>query len=534
MATVETWTVDDVGGDFNSLTDAVASKVTGRDLVAEDVIVVLELYNNRIEDVTIGTGATTDATRFIVISGGAWNGGVYRDDGYKHRGRIFGAKGVTYGTLTVAGATPYVKFYDVVAGLSKAVGFSSGGGTSPRTTFVRCIGVGKATSTSFVGGFFTNTASGQTTYHDCIAVDGAIGFFNNRSADTLANCLVARNKTSGVQRGPDTGGGVTCLNVASLLNGEDYTLGDGGAGALVRTTSASTDGTGTTNYTGVDEADWARSITRLASILAAGTMDHEPGKAPGKIARAALVTPSGFTMLGVLGGDAAIAGGLLTGTTGALSFAAAPLTSLDSMVLACKATLPASAISRGLMTVKRASGNINRATLSVGSTGLLIFQVWDNTGSQVPVGSVLSYTPGAGELDGTHVFAGRIHGGSLYLYLDGVEVASQVYEGTRDANDTVALWVGSTSTIYLGTGASLSSWGCLTGASVPPSFPLPFYTDGVGMLEEYAPTEFTTPILLERGTLAGAPSHDVLGRPITIKAGVGAHSGQRNLAGMAF
>jgi hypothetical protein len=285
------------------------------------------------------------------------------------------------------------------------------------------------------------------------------------------------------------------------------------------TTCASSDGTQST--TQVTEVQWARKNARLAAMRSYWTGEHEPTYAPGKIDRAALYRRG--IMLGALSGDAAIAGGLLTGTTGGLLFPERAMTSVDSLSGVIRASMPATPASRGLMQIK-ASGDANNAvTFGIDSSGRLFVTVNNSSGS---ADHTLLYTPDADQLAGTHAFGWRRHGDFSYLYLDGVEVAQVENAAARHASDTLALLIGGDGTNNLETSGSCSHAYIGTGAAAPPSLPLAQSQ----WEDQFELTEKSSQTLKWGGTAAGTPTRDAAGKIIGPRSMIGAHIGDREAA----
>ena len=519
MPTTETWTVKASGGDYTTLAAALAAKVTNRNLVTDDVVVVIELYINTVESVTIGTGATMDATHYVVISGGAYNGGVYADDGFKHRGRPWGAKASIIGGACISPVTgSVIKIYDLTL-TSEGGGSASirtGGTVATTMTIVRC----QFTSSRHWGLLDDSSGSSTYTFDSCLfwraptateSTPTAWVWLNTGSGATvnLNNCIMY-------------GGDYGVRRVAGTINAQDcYALAtntaDWSGTIATATTCASEDGTkGTT----VSEAAFARRISRLSTMLGAGTFDDAPAAAPGKTALLALYRATG-SRYGVLSGDAAIASGLLTGTTGGYNLPAATVTNLDNFYFAVKATNPGGGVAHGLGGGKRASGNINRWALYITTAGALEAFIWDNTGTLVASGTITA-TPVSTEYEGAHTFAVRLTGGVLSLEVDRNVVASQAYAGTRDATDTHLMYIGTTAATHLGAGASVSSWARCTGGQAALTLPLPYYADGAGMLDDFRLTRASSATLKTGGTAAGAPTLDATGRTIAAPVSIGA------------
>jgi len=303
MATTETWTVKSSGGDYTTIAAAVAAKVTSRDLVAADVVVSIELYRNTVESPTIGTGATTDATRYVSLTGGAL--GV--SDAFKHRGRLFGATTAIYGTLTVSAAFSKLSDFIVVGNVtitgasSTASRLVTGPGNIPLNLAADAVA---ADSCVIVGNFL---ASGNGT--NFVGAPGAGNTVTGR------NCVSAR---AGVFGGHyKSSGTFNVYNCAALGNAANSDFYSGMSGS----NNGSGDASATTIGIGTGSLTFSLLAARLASLIAYGTFDNEPAGAPGKIDRCAFMRRRG-DILGIVSGGAAISGGLLTGAAGNATYVA--------------------------------------------------------------------------------------------------------------------------------------------------------------------------------------------------------------------
>lgn len=513
MPTINESTILASGGDYTTL--ALWEADTDNDLVAADVQEVALLGRNTVEIVTI-TGAVTDATRNRVVKS-------YFGDNIGRRS-LYERADCVYGAVTIT--DEFVGVEDVAIARGSAGGIIHNG-SAATTVNVRRVWVRSATSSGH--GFRADNTHADSAY-DCDACVAAscsgesnagCGFISATGvgAFNLTNCLAYDSGGAGVRR-----------DAGTLNSKNNYSVGNDATqnyrGTISHTTDASDDGDDGTAQ--VTVAQWARACSRLASMLAYGTFENEPTGQAGKIDRAAWYR-RGDT-LGALAGDAAIASGLLTGTTGGITYAAALKASIDTMSIAVKATMPATPASRGLIQSKATGDSVNRIDLTIGAGGKLTLVTYDNTGAITADGSTLEYTPDADQLAGTHVYAGRVHDGNVYLYIDRVEVATSEYAGTRDATDTHATVVGGNGTLYLGTDGSCSSWGEFTGATVPPDLPLPYYSDGLGVLDDFRLTEKSHQKLKWGGTAAGTPERDAAGKIIGPRSMIGAHIGDREAA----
>jgi hypothetical protein len=234
--------------------------------------------------------------------------------------------------------------------------------------------------------------------------------------------------------------------------------------------------------------------------------------APGKLARMTAFRYAG-SRYGSLGGDAAIASGTLTGTTGGYLLAEAPMPGVDNLAGAIRVTLPATPVSRGLMQLKATGDSNNRVDVGINGTGKLSLVAYDSAANAA---TAITYTPDADQLAGTHTFAWRIASNAGYLYVDGAQVATGALDyagGSRSTTDALATLIGGDGTNNLEVAGSASSWGLFTGAAAPPMLPLPLHADGTGVLDDFALTPASSATLRNGGD-ASAAAADIIGLPV--------------------
>lgn len=494
MPTVETW-VCGVGGDFADPAAAVTAKVDGRDLVAEDVTVRLECYGRFVQDDTLGTGATMDATHRLTIVGGAYQ----TDDTYKARGLLFGAAAAIYGKFTIAN-NAVVDLVDVtIAGTASSGGIECPDlGTGATLTLTRCVIFATPGHGLYIAGTHTTTLSALL-----IAYTGQTGL-RTPEAGTIAlyNCTVYRATTQGVLRqGTST---VTAQNVYVCASGTtDF------SGTITKTTCSASDASGA-GYTQVSESAWVKTVRRHTAMLFYTTFATAPDGAPGKLGVMALFRERG-AWYGTLAGNASVAGDVLTGTTGGITYAAAAVTSLTALRPVVRATMPATPASRGLWQSKATGDRINEVTLYIDAAGKYTGEFGNNAGTI----TTLQFTPtGADELAGTHDYGAIIDGANLSLTLDGAVIATGTLTGTRDATDTHQRKVGDAGGFFLGASASASAAGAFSGTTAPPTLPLPLYEDGTGALDILGLSPLSSSDLQNGGTAAGAPTRGIDGLPL--------------------
>lgn len=510
------------GGDYASWGAWFADRVDGVNLVAATAKEVGEGYLNSVETFTPGVGSTMNTTYKAVMSGGKWDGDNFVDKGYKPLGKLFGGA-TLYGVLTSSGTNLHLEIQDLeIITNSTCVNFFAGvGSLQLRRVILRS---GSAGNGAYFSGSGTVVGQNMLVYKPIDGITNRSGVRSDNSASTWKH-VIAYGGSNGFNRHA-SGSAMTFQSCYAVANSEAGFLDDVAA-PIDNGGNTSEDGTlVSAGLSAVTEAQYARRVRRNPLMRAYWDGKEAAGEVLGKLGRAAYYRHSG-DILGVLGGDAAIAGGLLTGTTGGLTFAEALVTDLNDVWIIVRATIPDSPGSLGLACSKASGDNKNRTQLWVNG-GSLALSLWDNAASAT---AVCSYVLTGAHTGSEHTFALRLSGGVGYLYIDDLTtpVASNGYGGVRDDTDSHEFQVGRALSTYLGAGASMRAayMGATTAA---PVLPLPAYADNQGALDHFERSDFTSQIIRDGGVLAGAPAKDIVGRPIAIKAGIGCFSGQRSMA----
>lgn len=492
MPTIVTSVIAESGGDYTTVTAWEAAAPAN--LVTDDKIWKGRLNRNTVES-PVFSGKTTDAGHYSHLTS-------YTREGIGRTG-LLAHKDVIYGSLTITDESAVVEDIGFPRGSSGAILHT---GTTQNTVTIRRVWCQSVTSTG-VGLRSTNShASTVVNAESCVvfncigsginALSGFGGTFNTK------NCLVFDLANVGISRAAGTH---NIQNNYSLANTTDYTGTFG-----TNTTNASGDGSAST--TQVTAAQWARCVSRLATLKFYWTGEHEPAAAPGKIDRSVYYRRHGDG-LGALGGNAAISAGSLTGTTGGLAFPERLMSDVDNLAGAVRATIAPSQATVGLQSIKASGDDFNRVGFWI-SAGKLTLSLWDNAGALV---TAVQHTPSGDAYAGTHTFGWRVSGGTAYLYVDDMTtpVASAAYSGTRDATDTLATTLGWISgATYLGAGNSLSAADTATGSAAPPALPMELYADGTGALDVLALSPLSSATLKNGGTAAGAPTIGADGLPL--------------------
>ncbi len=481
------------GGDYTTI--AAYESALPADIVALDELHVGELFGNTVENVSFA-GTTTDATRYVVLSGGVKD----TDDAFKHSGKQWGAKATIYGTLYQNVATAHLTLQDLAV-MSDVGDCISGSGATSVLTIKRCYIYGPASAGAHC--IRANTAGGVVNVDSCVVVGGST---INRTIAAGAVMNLRNTLAYGLGSGQGFYAAVGTMNCTNCLSLGEMTTGYFGTITQVNCVAFDTTADGTSPIDSLTEAQWGRVAESDPNLTMLWNGDEETGSLLGKLGRAAVARKRG-PLLGTLNGNTISAGQVQCSDDRIGLEFTSPAGQVPGVVGGFVTTVTpdytgSPAANRHITVLKPGtSTNFNGVTLLHASNGNLILFVYDNAGSVTSTVQVIGWSPVAGT-EYKIACAWEGHDGSAgtadaYLSVDGGTPISQTGQtGTRDETDTDGeIYVGGRHTATLGWDGKVRALeiydvvapvhrGDITAVSWDTA-DLPLYEDGAGALEDF-------------------------------------------------